>query len=388
MSQEHSPSMATAAPTQHVHYPVLDGLRGVAIALVMFQHFFQRTPKGTAFVDDVVFGLAGRSWMGVDVFFVLSGFLITGILWDSKGHAGYFRKFYARRILRIFPAYYLVLFLAYVVLPRLGSPPVDAYLRDSLPDQAWHWTYLSNLKIALRGAWYEHHIPNVFWSLAIEEQFYMVWPLVVWGLAKRSLMTLCTVLFFVALGLRVYLAIDPDVNWIQSFVLTPSRMDGLVLGAFLALLFRMPQGQAPKVRWQIGLVGVLATALVGAMTLYTPEGWREQPLFALRFTGIALASGAVLWLALTGQPGSIWVRIFSQRWLRFLGKYSYALYLWHGPADALVRHSFQPTALVGGSRLPAQLAFVLAAFGVALLAALASWHLVEKHCLRLKRRFA
>ncbi|HPF13417.1 MAG TPA: hypothetical protein PLJ12_04055, partial [Planctomycetota bacterium] len=61
VSQEHSPSMATAAPTQHVHYPVLDGLRGVAIALVMFQHFFQRTPKGTAFVDDVVFGLAGRS---------------------------------------------------------------------------------------------------------------------------------------------------------------------------------------------------------------------------------------------------------------------------------------------------------------------------------------
>ncbi|MEZ5976501.1 MAG: acyltransferase [Planctomycetota bacterium] len=373
---------------QHRHYPVLDGLRGIAIGLVLVQHFFQRSPRGEGLADAVAWAAAGRSWMGVDLFFVLSGFLITGILLRDRGQVGYFRNFYARRVLRIFPAYYALLAIAYGLLPRLHAPPVDAYLADSIGDQVWHWTYLTNLKIALNGHWYEHHIPNVFWSLAIEEQFYMVWPLVVWFAGPRALERLCQALFVFAAGLRMYLAWHPEVHWVESFVLTPTRMDGLVLGSLFALWFR--QGRFETRRFQRGMAVALGLAalVTVALTLHRPDGWRELPIQSLRFSSIALGAACLLWLAMTLPAGNRLARALSVRPLRFFGKYSYALYLWHGPADALVRYFWPLEWSARGSHLAPQLAFVAVAGGLSVLFALASWHLLEKHCLRLKARFA
>jgi peptidoglycan/LPS O-acetylase OafA/YrhL len=366
----------------------LDGIRGLAILLVMVQHFFPFNDRGTSLLDDVVFGLANRCWMGVDLFFVLSGFLITGILWRARGREHYFRNFYMRRVLRIFPAYYLLLAIFFLLLPILGIAAIDAYLSDSAPDAIWHWTYLSNFRIAWRGEWYDQLIPNVFWSLAIEEQFYMVWPAVIWICSRRGLYALCASLFVGALALRWQLALDPDVNWVTRFVLTPTRMDGLVLGSLLALIYQSDLRENRTVRRVVAGAGALGLLIVAYLTLQRHEGWQEDAIQTLRFTGIALASGALVWLCVTGAQGTWLKRLFCISPMRFLGKYSYALYLWHGPADAIVRHYFPPQSELFGSRVPAQFLFVAMASALSIAFALLSWNLLEKHCLRFKKAFA
>ena len=372
----------------HKHIPALDGLRGLAVGLVLFQHFFHGIAKGSNLADDIVFGLASRSWMGVDLFFVLSGFLITGILWDQKGQPHYLRNFYARRALRIFPAYYALLALIYLVLPGLGLAAAEDYAASSSSDQIWHWTYLSNFRIAWLADWYQHHVPNVFWSLAIEEQFYLLWPLVVLACKRRTLIQLCLLLFLSALGLRLALAYLPDVNWVSSFVLTPTRMDGLTLGALLAMLRRSDFDQA-RLRSRAMLALVFSCAPLLALTFHRPPNWREWPIQSLRFSFVAILFSSLLWLAVTASPKSWFSRPFRTRPLVFLGKYSYALYLWHGPADYLARQIFHPSEaeLIAGSRLPAQALYLTLAVSLSIAAALLSWHVLEKHFLRLKRPF-
>jgi peptidoglycan/LPS O-acetylase OafA/YrhL len=154
-----------------VHSPALDGVRGIAILLVLFHHFTLFDPVTT--IGAWLGFVALLGWSGVDVFFVLSGFLITGILIDARGSNRYFASFYMRRVLRIFPLYYLIVFLSFVVLAR------STYWHDLLvgPGRVaqWpYWTYLVNFAIAERGD-FQHGVLDVAWSLAIEEQFYLRW---------------------------------------------------------------------------------------------------------------------------------------------------------------------------------------------------------------------
>src|SRR6186997_1549382 len=170
--------------------PALDGLRGIAIVLVMLHHFTYLRP--TSGIDALIGNVLFFGWTGVDLFFVLSGFLITGILLDTRNSRRYFTTFYARRTLRIFPLYYLILFIALVVLPKF--PAVDRVLigQDELidlPPQWPYWLYLTNFSIADRG--WVHGWVDVGWSLAIEEQFYLVWPLVIWLCPPRLVALLC-----------------------------------------------------------------------------------------------------------------------------------------------------------------------------------------------------
>src|SRR6185295_3788466 len=177
----------TSAPGAHMD--ALDGLRGLAIVLVLLVHFVgDDTPHGT--LERWATRLANYGTWGVDLFFVLSGFLITGILYDSKTKAHYFRNFYVRRTLRIFPLYYGVLFALFVLLPvvPLAYP---SGLSESLGHQAWLWSYASNLYVSLKGTWAALPYVSHFWSLAVEEHFYLVWPIVVLAFAKRTLLAIC-----------------------------------------------------------------------------------------------------------------------------------------------------------------------------------------------------
>src|SRR5467141_1688790 len=182
------------------HVPALDGLRGLAIIMVLFVHFVGACQPESAFERILIKGSNYGVW-GVDLFFVLSGYLITGILYDSKGSAHYYRNFYVRRILRIFPLYYGVLFLLFFVFPLFPSV-YPTGLEESARHQAWVWPFGVNLFIALRGWWALPYISH-FWSLAIEEHFYLLWPLVVFSFRRETLERICLGVIVAALALRI-----------------------------------------------------------------------------------------------------------------------------------------------------------------------------------------
>jgi peptidoglycan/LPS O-acetylase OafA/YrhL len=368
---------------------VLDGVRGLAIALVMFHHFFQNyQPAGTV-VDRVVFGLASAGWSGVDLFFVLSGFLITGILYDSRHDPRYYRNFYGRRTLRIFPLYYATLVLFLIVLPAIAHPLAQTYVADFRDDGFWLWTYLANFRIAYRGEWYAHLIPNVFWSLAIEEQFYLVWPAVVLLCSRRTLIWVCTVLLVAALGVRVALW------WIEaapvvSFVLTFARMDCLALGALVALAARGEGGLARLVT-PAKTAGIVSIVLVtGYMVATGGLAWEHASVHLLGFTVLAVLFGSLLVLGMTSGTGHPLRAALDNPLLRTFGKYSYAMYVVHGPANVLVKQFvFDPSAgpLVMGSMTPAVTFYALLSTALTLGVAWVSWHAFERHALAYQHHF-
>jgi len=368
------------------HLPVLDGIRGLAIFLVLLRHASHHIDRGDSFMDSIFFAFTERGWAGVDLFFVLSGFLITGILCKAKGRTGYFRDFYARRVLRIFPAYYAVLVAFFVIVPMI--PSLSYYVADSSADQVWFWTYLTNLRIAERGAFYPELIPNVLWSLAIEEQFYMIWPLVVYMCSQRTVLRICMTLLILAVALRIGMVLN-DFTGVSVRIFTLTRIDGLAVGSMLAIVSQGGMQQATRrFRW----VGVVAVALL-ICTMFglsvIPKDY-QGIVSTLRFTTIALVFGALIAVATTATEGSLLHRFFSAWWLRQLGKYSYAIYLWHGPIYALVSHHLfdeNSGPLILGSAIPRWIAYVFVAGLASVIAALISWHLLEKHFLKLKRHF-
>jgi peptidoglycan/LPS O-acetylase OafA/YrhL len=396
------------------HIPVLDGIRGLAILLVFIHHFAVIYPQ------DAIsrFDLKLMEWLhlgrfGVDLFFVLSGFLITGILWESKGSEGYFKTFYARRVLRIFPLYYAVVTFCFLVVPHIPLEKAKA-LAGTASDQAWYWLYLSNFLVAIKHD-FHHRILGVAWSLAIEEQFYLVWPLVVLLCSRRALMWVCSGLIALAFFWRAYLAVT-HAHYLVAVVLTPCRVDGLALGAMLSVLMRT--GSAAQVvsaaKWGVWAgAAALVGLIVFAGTKDGVDGAYAWPI--LSGTVFAVLFGSLLVLAVNGNLGLVGseaeqrgmarralTAFFASGILRFFGKYSYGLYLLHLPIRALIRdHLFGPGfqgthpkvvfpvwhAPMGDTMLPGLLVFMLASTLAAVGGALVSWYVLEKPCLSLKRFF-
>src|SRR5438045_2849128 len=171
------------SPRQSAYVPELDGVRGLAILGVMALHFVG-TIAPTNVLERALAKAAGYGVWGVDLFFVLSGFLITGILYDSKASSRYLRDFYMRRALRIFPLYYGVLFVLFVLIPRDMLSRVDPQLGAARDLQVWVWPYLTNVYLGAGQTWSIPYISH-FWSLAIEEHFYLVWPFVILLLSRE-----------------------------------------------------------------------------------------------------------------------------------------------------------------------------------------------------------
>jgi peptidoglycan/LPS O-acetylase OafA/YrhL len=339
--------------------PQLDALRGIAILLVIAHNATLR--YGTT---SYLHPLFDRGWMGVDLFFALSGFLITGILLDTKESPGYFKNFYARRILRIWPLYYALLALMFVVLPRMSSSESVAIFGKSSP---W-WAYPLFLQNFLLPLSTDAAGPlGVTWSLAIEEQFYLVWPIVVRFLSRRQVAILAIAEICASPVLRYFL-VAHHVHIYANFF---CRLDGLMVGAFLATLVRA-SGFARERYVKGAWIFLAVAAPLAIFTDLKHEEW-------MVFTFTSLAAGALVYLAMFWRQAGL-QRVLANRVLLFTGTISYGLFLLHKLSFAAVdgaHMNFVRHPLVA-------LCVILAG---SYLLAIVSWNVLEQPFLRLKRFF-
>jgi peptidoglycan/LPS O-acetylase OafA/YrhL len=368
--------------------PALNGVRGLAVLMVLVFHFVgQMLPTNS--VERAIVGVTKYGLLGVDLFFVLSGFLITGILYDARNKQHYFRNFYMRRLLRIFPLYYGVLALVFFVaplIPLLRGPTLD-YLLDR---QAWAWLYGVNIYLAGHEEWSFSYL-NHFWSLSVEEHFYLFWPLVVFLLAPRPRALIAASL---AISLGAMLArlagLLMGVSWWATIVLTPFKLDGLALGAFLAVTARQEGGMEWLVRALprvVAVVGGLLAATFFWTVLVSRQGLELVGSVRLALFQILLA--CLLILALISPKRSAISRFFCSRSMVFLGTYSYGLYVYHHLISYYLttnRTELELARWLGSHGAAVALQATLGA-AASLAVAYLSYELFEKRFLSLKRRF-
>lgn len=373
-----------------VHIAALDGVRGLAILMVMCFHIGIHLHP-TAAIDSIVRRVLDLGVHGVDLFFVLSGFLITGILVDARGSRAYFRNFYIRRSLRIFPLYYFILVILFVVIPFVFHPTGDSYRRLEA-NQAWYWTYLVNILVAIRG--FDAAPVNTahFWSLAVEEQFYIIWPFLVAALSTRHLKPACIALVGISLALRVALVMG-DLPFKLEIIrhVTPARMDGLALGALLAIVCRQDGGFERLKQFAAPVLGGSLAAFAAVLLL-------DQVFFpvtnilnlTIGFTIKAAIFTGLIMLALSARASSLVRMFFESEIMRVLGKYSYGLYVYHYLLILVLASFVFPRALpvIAGSALPSIAVFGIATFALSGLVSWLSFTLLEQPMLRLKHRFA
>jgi len=354
----------------------LDGFRAAAVLMVLIMHLFYGWPTPVlSWLPASIGALIGRGWLGVDLFFILSGFLITGILIDSRESEHYFRNFYTRRVLRIVPLY-----LTCIVVMYFGYPGAGAYFGLSL-------LYLANFAYAFHVR--IPHGPGVFWSLAVEEHFYLVWPLVVRFIKGYWLLAFTVLIVFgtpVLRGVCAHAGMDPEL---QIYPYSFFRFDGLALGAILAIWVRS-RYYSRSSAW------ALAILLIGTSTLiliagrpYGIMGTKTVAGTAFHYTQAEFVFAGLMALALAYR-GSKFTAFLRCRPARITADLSYCIYLIHltvGDFYYRLLHAmnFDDVARLGtgGSFLLRILVVVAATFALAAL----SKKYLEDPFLRLKRYF-
>lgn len=358
--------------------PELDGIRGIAIGMVLLHHYFfvsiQAQPATALSYALVVGRLA---WSGVDLFFVLSGFLIGGILLDARASTNYFRVFYTRRFFRIVPIYFvcLVAALALAAASRAGFTPGLAWmLKDQLP---WlpYFVFLQNFWMAVATTYGVFGL-GVTWSLAVEEQFYLTLPILVRILSQRALVIVVSLGVIAAPVFRVLLhSFWPEYHY-SWVVLMFCRADALLLGVLGAVAMRSPRWREALARQRAGFRMLLAILAAGFAYLT----WKAADAYGIvmlriGFTWLAAFYLCILLYGLTFRQS--WIgRCLRWKWLAWLGSIAYGSYLLHEFVRALFfelffHHAPQITSV-------AELIVSLLALAATLMLCQLSWRYFEK----------
>jgi peptidoglycan/LPS O-acetylase OafA/YrhL len=393
----------------------LDGVRGLAVSMVIISHLMFLSNYN----ENFLWKFLKNGWMGVDLFFVLSGYLITSILIASKSKKNYFRNFLIRRTLRIFPLYYTVLIIVLISL--------FFYQNGNFQNLIWYFTYTSNIGMAINDNWL-HVGGNLelshFWSLAVEEQFYLFWPLIIYIIPNKYIPFLAFLMVICGPEIRVLIGEWMNSKTMSAYVMTPARMDSLAGGALLASLYQSDvfssSLQFRKISWSFLVAGFVTT--IGGL-LFWNFGIICAGLFAISIASwIKLEDELISWIALTitgifaigtiyqyvgvyiysynilffvniihvvqKHRNKITIFLFENRVALELGKYSYAMYIFHHlfqhqwkwlTRDVLHLDILHPLIF--------QVSFIVIATSLTYGAALITWRLIEKPFQDLKLKF-
>jgi peptidoglycan/LPS O-acetylase OafA/YrhL len=349
------------------HLPALDGVRGIAVLMVFWFHLCQSNQELQQILPDVILRTASIGQTGVDLFFVLSGFLITRILLATRDHSARFRSFFARRSLRIFPLYFLFLAVGLLLPASWVSETGGSELSPF-----WMWCYLSNIPPTFwdRPVLFPH-----LWSLAVEEQFYLIWPFIVYWLPVNRTRDVCLLLFATAPVLRLVMM----SNGYSPFYLLPCRVDALAAGAFLAVCWPADTNRKsylPKVS-----VFVSVLLVVSAVCYIAFSGTGLPIVQVVKHSICSVLFSSLVYFAIEVQS----IRsVLSSKCLRFFGKHSYAIYLCH----PILIVTFRRLCLSSNSTTDIDLwAFVVLVITSTLGFSLLTWHFLEAPALSLKKHF-
>ncbi|MDR6922133.1 MULTISPECIES: acyltransferase [Chryseobacterium] len=340
------------------HYNELDGVRAVAVIMVMFFHFFQNIDSSSSIIKLSLFGKTG-----VSLFFVLSGFLITRILLNTKEKTSYFKSFYTRRALRIFPLYFLFLFIYYFIFPLVS----DWHLA-SFSEQIWYWTFTQNF--AMTFGW-DNFGPNYYWSLAVEEHFYLFWPLILYYCPIKKIKW--TVLFLCILSFLTRVILIK--NNIEESLFTFARLDELALGSFLAILERenkLISSNSKK------FFAAFIISLFPLFYLTFKNGSYSLLDNSIRHLVLGLVYTSFVAFIVSVDSKNRIKQLLNTHLFSFTGKISYGLYVYHPTCFLIIHYYLKNTSII--------LSFILS-FGLAYIISILSYYFFEKRFLKLKNKF-
>ncbi len=294
-----------------------DGWRGVGILFVVLAHYFPKYFIG--------------SWVFMEMFFVMSGFLITGILLDTKGKANYFKSFIFRRIFRVFPIYYLSLIIFLFLLPTAWMDVT--YQREH---QVWFWLYIQNWLFSVEG-WPAMKGLSHYWSLAIEEQFYIMWPFIVFLFSKNNLIRFCVFLFFFSLIFRnvgLNMGFVPPFQYVATF----ARMEGIVLGAIIAVLVRTNKSVLERLTIPVTVIAGIGSVIVFilAKTMHMEYSLN----YMINYTLVDIFFAGLIVLTLCKDRLLKLKYLFNLKVFKQLGIMSYSIYIFHLPIQIISNNLF------------------------------------------------
>jgi peptidoglycan/LPS O-acetylase OafA/YrhL len=353
------------------YFPALDGLRGFAILLIILYHCFN---------FNRIFEV---TWISLDLFFTLSGFLITDILLRSRDSPHYLRNFYMRRVLRIFPIYYISLALFLFILPLFIAYPFN--LQYFLHNQQWFWLYAQNWLFILKSSGSSSFL-NHYWSLALEEQFYLAWPWIILLVrTPRRMITvlLCLLLAILALRMAVWFGHIGGLPYETMYSFT--RIDSLCAGSMLAAIRLSPGYRIRTLDRILGFIFLLSVLVILPTAKFIFKA--GLPYFACcAYPVIALFWALIVRSSLSEK--TLLYKTFNNTFLKFFGKISYGLYIFHWPVYILFKSNIHYwTDGRGFSPFAASLLAACLSTALSLILAIISYYCIEIHFLKIKRLF-